>query len=254
MMVKIAIVIPTFNNRPTLRAVAEKAAETGLPVVVVNDGSVDGGPETLNALAAVARVDLPVNKGKGAAILAGAQWAGKNGFTHIITVDADGQHDPADIPGFVEAIEKNPASIVIGNRRFGTAAPLSSRFGRKWSNMWVWITCGRKVGDSQSGFRGYPVSTLLEVACSGRRYDFEVEILVRSAWAKVGIVSIPISVYYSDETKKASHFDPFMDNLRITKAYTRLVIRALIPWPHKTRLGGDGDGLTSARSEERHAG
>lgn len=252
-MTGIAIVIPTFNNRLTLRAVAEKAAASGLPVLVVNDGSTDGGPEALAGLA-VARVDFPVNKGKGAAILAGAEWAEANGFTHIITVDADGQHDPADIPGFVEMIKKDPLSIVVGDRQFREAAPFSSRFGRKWSNMWLWITCGRSVRDSQSGFRGYPVAALRKVVCCGRKYDFEVEILVRSVWAGIDITSIPISVHYSDETKKASHFDPFMDNLRISKAYTRLVIRTLVPWPHKTLFCREDKSLRASRGEERHVG
>lgn len=252
-MVNIAVVIPTFNNRSTLRPVVEKAAASGLPVCIVNDGSTDGGPETLNGLA-VARVNFPVNKGKGAAILAGGGWAEANGFTHIITVDADGQHDPADIPGFIEAIQEEPLSIVIGDRQFGEEVPVSSRFGRKWSNMWLWITCGRTVRDSQSGFRGYPVAALKKVACYGRKYDFEVEILVRSAWAGLGLTSIPVAVHYSDETKKASHFDPFMDNLRISRAYTRLVIRTLVPWPHKTLFGRENDRLRVSKGEERHVG
>ncbi len=252
-MIKIAVVIPTFNNRGTLRAVAEKAIVSGLPVLVVNDGATDGGPETLEGLA-VARVDFPANKGKGAAILAGAGWAEANGFTHLITIDADGQHDPADIPGFVEMIMKDPLSIVIGDRQFKETVPLSSRFGRKWSNMWLWITCGWSVRDSQSGFRGYPVAALRKVVCFGRKYDFEVEILVRSAWAGVGLTSIPISVHYSDETRKGSHFDPFMDNLRISRAYTRLVIRTLVPWPHKALFCRENKGLIVPRGEERHVG
>ncbi len=252
-MINIAVVIPTFNNRLTLRPVAEKAVASGLPVLVVNDGSTDGGPGTLAGLA-VARVDIPVNRGKGAAIVAGAAWAEEKGFTHIITLDADGQHDPADIPGFIEMIKKDPLSIVVGDRQFRASVPFSSRFGRKWSNMWLWITCGRSVRDSQSGFRGYPVAALRKVVCYGRRYDFEVEILVRSAWAGAGITSIPISVHYSAETKKASHFDPFMDNLRISRAYTRLVIRTLVPWPHKTLFCRGNKGLRVPRGEERHVG
>lgn len=252
-MINIAVVIPTFNNRLTVRAVAEKAAATGLPVLVVNDGCTDGGPALLEGLS-VARVDFPVNKGKGAAILAGAEWAAANGFTHIITVDADGQHDPADIPGFVEMIKKDPHAIVVGDRQFKEAVPFSSRFGRQWSNMWLWITCGRRVRDSQSGFRGYPVAALRQIACYGRRYDFEVEILVRSAWAGAGITSIPISVHYSEETKKGSHFDPLMDNLRISRAYTRLVIRTLVPWPHKTIFCAANKSLNVPGGEERHVG
>ncbi len=232
-MINILIVIPTFNNRKTLRHVAEKALGTGLKVLVVNDGSTDGGPESLEGMP-VSRVDLPVNMGKGSAILAAAEWAEKNGFTHIITMDADGQHDPDDSSRFIEMIMANPWSIIVGNRQFPVlSVPFSSRFGRMWSNLWFRITSGYSIPDSQSGFRAYPVGALRQVSCKGRRYDFEVEILVRGAWAGLEITHTNISVHYSDETKKASHFDPLRDNARISNIYTRLVIRNLIPWPHK---------------------
>lgn len=248
-MINPLIVIPTFNNRKTLRQVAEKAIDTGLNVLVVSDGSTDGGPETLEGLPLLC-LDLPVNMGKGSAILAAAEWAEGKGYTHIITIDADGQHNPEDTPRFMDMIRKNPWSIIVGNREFpDTEVPFSSRFGRKWSNLWFWITSGYSIPDSQSGFRAYPVAALRKVLCKGRRYDFEVEILVRGAWAGLEITYTNISVHYSEETKKASHFDPFMDNARISRAYTRLVIRNFIPWPHKIISG-----RTSPKGEMRHAG
>lgn len=239
-MINVLIVIPTFNNTKTLRHVAEKALGTGLRVLVVNDGSTDGGPETLEGMP-VSRVDLPVNRGKGSAILAAAEWAESNGFTHIITIDADGQHNPDDSSRFMKMIMDNPWLIIVGNRQFPiSSVPFSSRFGRKWSNLWFWITSGYSIPDSQSGFRAYPVAALRQVSCKGRRYDFEVEILVRSTWAGLEITYTDISVHYSEETRKASHFDPFIDNARISRAYTRLVIRNFIPWPHKIIFNQDG--------------
>lgn len=238
-MINVLIVIPTFNNLKTLRTVIEKAISTGLKVLVVNDGSTDGGPETLKGLSA-ARLDFTVNRGKGTAILSAAEWAAANGFSHIITVDADGQHNPGDALKFQELIRKNPWSVIIGNRQFGGRVPFSSRFGRKFSNMWVWITTGWRVPDSQSGFRAYPVAALQKVICRGRRYDFEVEILVRGVWAGLSIVNTDIPVHYSEETIKASHFKPFRDNARISWTYTQLVIRNFLPWPHKVLFNTGG--------------
>lgn len=239
-MINVLIVIPTFNNTKTLRHVAEKALGTGLKVLVVNDGSTDVGPDTLEGMP-VSRLDFAVNRGKGAAILSAAEWADANGFTHIITIDADGQHNPDDTPRFLEMIKKNPWSIIVGTREFPPLdVPLSSRFGRKWSNLWFRITSGDSLPDSQSGFRAYPVPALREIHCRGRRYDFEVEILVRGAWAGLEITHTNISVHYSDETKRASHFDPLWDNARISNIYTRLVVRNLIPWPHRIIFNQNG--------------
>lgn len=237
-MINVLIVIPAYNNCKTLRSVVEKAINSGLKILVVNDGSTDGGPDTLDGLA-ISRIDFPENKGKGVAILAAAEWAGKHNYTHIITIDADGQHNPEDSPLIIEKIKENPWAIIVGNRQFSKEdTPLSSRFGRKWSNLWFRIASGRSIPDSQSGFRGYPVEALRKIRCHGLRYDFEVEILVRGVWAGLDISSIDISVHYSQETKKASHFDPFLDNYRISIAYTRLVNRSFIPWPHKILFDG----------------
>src|SRR3972149_2276197 len=238
-MINVLIVIPTLNNLKTLRTVTEKALSTGLKVLVVNDGSTDGGPETLAGLS-VSRLDFTVNRGKGSAILAAAEWAETNGFTHIITVDADGQHDPGDASRFLDLIRENPWTIIVGNRQFRETVPFSSRFGRKFSNMWVWVTTGWRVPDSQSGFRAYPVAALRQVRCRGRRYDFEVEILVRGIWAGLSIAQTDIPVHYSAETIKASHFDPLRDNAWISWTYTRLVLRNFLPWPHKVLFNTDG--------------
>lgn len=240
-MINVLIVIPTYNNLKTLRTVTEKALSTGLKVLVVNDGSTDGSTETLEGLP-VERMDFTVNRGKGAAILSAAEWADTNKFTHIITIDADGQHNPGDIPRFLDMIKKNPWTIIVGNRQFKDTVPFSSRFGRKFSNMWVWITTGCRVPDSQSGFRAYPVAALRQVTCRGRRYDFEVEILVRGAWAGLPITHTDIPVHYSDETIKASHFDPLRDNARISWTYTQLVLRNFIPWPHKVIFNSTSKG------------
>ena len=228
------IVIPVFNNRATLRRVVEESLTFGLPVLVVNDGSTDGGPETLDGLP-VTRIDHAVNRGKGAAILSAAGWAEAHGFTHLITMDADGQHCPQDVARFLEKIAQNPWAIIVGARDVsGQPVPGASRFGRRFSNFWLKVACGMGLPDSQSGFRAYPVAILRQVRCLGRRYEFEVEILVRAVWAGASLDTVDVQVRYTPESTSASHFHPLRDNARISRTYARLVLRNFLPWPHRT--------------------
>lgn len=234
---RIALVIPTYNNRSTLRRIVEQSLQTGLDVLVVNDGSTDGSMETIAGLP-IARRELMPNRGKGVAIRAAAEWADQNRYTHLITLDADGQHEPAEALRFIEKIKQNPHSIVIGKRNFeGTATPGSSQFGRKFSNFWVKVSTGVSVPDSQSGFRAYPVEALRRIYCFSRRYNYEVEILVRGIWAGLEIQTVDITVHYNPQTIQASHFRPFVDNARISMTYTYLVSRNFFPWPHKVLFG-----------------
>lgn len=228
----VLILIPFYNNRDTIYGVAAAAAGTGLPVLVVDDGSRDGGCNTLENLE-INLLTLEYNQGKGAAILAGARWAASEHFTHVITIDADNQHDPLEAKLFVEQIESQPSTIIIGNRNFDVGlVPGSSKFGRRFSNFWVRVSTGSSVADSQSGFRSYPVEILQHLKCRGTRYEYEVEILVRSIWAGVDVISVPISTSYTVETQTASNFRPLRDNLRIAWIYTQLVLRNFLPWPH----------------------
>ncbi|HES59333.1 MAG: DUF2062 domain-containing protein [Calditrichaceae bacterium] len=235
--ISVLLVIPTYNNRNTLRSVVEDSLKMELPILVVNDGSTDGAPDTIADLG-IKRLDLSKNKGKGIAIRAAAQWAYENNFTHIITMDADGQHSAKDVPEFIEKIKINPLSIVLGARDFeSTDTPESSKFGRKFSNFWVRVSTGVSVSDSQSGFRAYPVDALRRLRCLSRRYNYEVEILVKGIWAGLAVQSVNITVNYNPETIEASHFRPFVDNARISLTYTYLVTRNLFPLPHRVLYG-----------------
>ena len=234
---RILLVIPTYNNRSSLRRVVEKAMKTSMPVLVVSDGSTDGGLRTLEGLS-VFKIELPERMGKGVAIRAGGDWAEKKRFTHIITIDADGQHNPEEAVKFVNKIKEKPMSIVCGNRDFSSSeVPGASRFGRKFSNFWIKVSSGMKIPDSQCGFRAYPIEAIQRVKCRAKKYNYEVEILVKSIWAGLSVQSVDISVDYSKETTQASHFHPFLDNWRISLTYTRLVIRNFIPCPHKILFG-----------------
>ncbi len=231
--IKTTIVIPTYNNKDTLRNVVLDSIKTGLNVIVVIDGSTDNSEESIKDLDVV-KIIFPRNRGKGAAIKAGTAWANERNYTHIITLDADGQHLPEFALKFVEKIKQYPNSIIIGNRDFNNSeAPDISKFGRKFSNFWVKVTTGVSAIDSQSGFRAYPVELITKIECSGNRYNFEVEIIVKGIWAGLKIENIIIPVVYSEKTKKYSHFRPFVDNAIISLTYSSLFIRNLLPITNK---------------------
>ncbi len=231
--IKATIVIPTYNNEETLRNVVLDSIKTGINVIVVIDGSVDNSEESIKDLNIV-KIVFPENRGKGAAIKAGTAWANENNYTHIITLDADGQHMPEFTLKFVEKINQYPNSIIIGNRDFNNSeAPDISKFGRKFSNFWVKVTTGVSAIDSQSGFRAYPVELITKIKCRGNRYNFEVEIIVKGIWAGLKIENVIIPVVYSEKTKKYSHFRPFIDNARISLTYSSLFLRNLLPITNK---------------------
>ncbi len=240
MQPKAIIAIPYYNHPATLRDVTERCLAVHPHVLVVDDGS-----ET-PADALVADLDVrierhPENKGKGEAILTAGRIARELELTHVVTIDADGQHDPADIPRFLEAIDADPYALFVGNRIFeGDDVPGSSKFGRKFSNFWFRLQTGQTLKDCQSGFRAYPVPVLVELSYMFRTYAFEVEVLVRSAWAGVACKDIDISVYYPPEKERVSHFNKFWDNVRLTMLNTHLTGRSITPWPHQKLDYGPG--------------
>jgi len=187
------IAVPVYNNRGTVRSVAEALLAHGLPVVVVDDGSDDGSAEALAGLG-VALLRHDRNRGKGAALLTAAEYIQDHGGTHLICFDGDGQLDPADIPRVL---------------------------------FWTRVTTGQKVLDSQCGFRAYPLPVLLGLSLHGRRYDLEVE-------------GVPVNVTYDPPGGRVTHFRPFVDNARISHAYTRLVLRSMLPVPHQVIHQGPG--------------
>lgn len=243
----IVVVVPAFNNERTVANVVRGVMESGLPVLVIDDGSTDGSSMALAGLP-VNRIDFPVNRGKGMAIRAAFNWAKKNNFSHLITIDADGQHDPRDIPRFVEKITEYPDRVIIGKRHFNTDVPGKSRFGRAWSNLWTRIVSGKSTPDSQSGFRAYPAGLLADMKFLGRRYEFEVEVLARAAWAGLEFDWVDVSVHYFKGQERVSHFKPLRDNLRISVIYALLVLRRLLPYPHR-KFRGKNLGRSAAVSQ-----
>ena len=193
---KVMVVIPLFNHAASVRKVAKGVLAVHEQLMVVDDGSTDDGA------GAVAGLPLRLlrhrrNRGKGAALMTAAREALRLGMTHIITLDADGQHDPADIPRMLQTMAQNPHAVVVGKRNFNAdEVPVASRLGRQFSNFWLRLQTGRSVGDTQSGFRGYPLVLFEALHFTEAKYSFEVEILVRSAWAGISLCELDISVYY----------------------------------------------------------
>jgi len=233
---KIGIVIPVYNHSKTLRDVVIRALEVHDAVMVVDDGSTDGGIDTLAGLD-VHIVQHERNSGKGAAILTAAKAGRQLGMTHIATIDADGQHDPGEIRSFIPKVHSEPFSVIVGKRNFKTHnVPGLTKFGRHFSNFWFRLQTGQALGDTQSGFRVYPLVVLENLKLREKRFAFEIEILVKAAWAGVKLQEVDINVFYPAADKRISHFRIFGDNLQISLLNTKLTLLSLFPMPHRQIL------------------
>ncbi len=234
----ILVVIPLYNHASTVRDVVERVLRIHDQVLVVDDGSSDAGATVLEGLD-VRVIRKPVNQGKGEALRTAFVEAERLGFSHVVTLDADGQHFPEDLPLFFAAIESDLTGIIVGKRDFEQATiPGSSRFGRKFSNFWLRVQTGKTLADSQSGFRAYPVKIVLGLPLYEKHYSFEIEVLVRAAWAGVQLHDVDIQVFYPSTQDRVSHFRGFMDNFRLTLLNTKLTFRSVAPWPHRKLVEG----------------
>lgn len=237
--IKFVIVIPVYNHAKSLRDVVLKALEVHDTVMVVDDGSTDSGLNTLKGLDVIV-LHHPINRGKGAAILTAAKAACRLGMTHMVTIDADGQHDPDDFKRFVPLVKRDPYAIVVGKRDFQTMnVPGLSRFGRHFSNFWLRLQTGQVVRDTQSGLRSYPLVVLERLNLRENGYAFEVEVLVKAAWVGVALREVDISVYYPPRSERISHFHVFRDNVRLSLLNTKLTLRSFVPVPHRRILDCD---------------
>lgn len=233
------VVVPTYNNAQTLMDVVGRIERLRLPVIVVNDGSTDHTANLLDSwLSEHDRnrfvVAHPRNSGKAAALRSGFARAQALGFSHVVTIDSDGQLNPDEIPRLLAAAEKSPDALVIGTRdESAPDYPTRSRVGRSVSNFMVHLESGRRVDDSQCGFRVYPLELMRSVHCRSSRYAFETEVLTRAAWAGCPFIEVPVSCQYASEGKRVSHFRPWADSWRGVGMHFPLVVRALVPWPHR---------------------
>ncbi|CAD7554644.1 glycosyltransferase family 2 protein [Aeromonas hydrophila] len=234
------ILIPCYNHAGPLAAVLARLAEYGLPCLLIDDGSEPVAAAALAALAArypwITLLRHPHNQGKGGAVMTGLRRAHGLGFSHALQVDADGQHDLADIPALLAEADKHPAALVSGRPLYDDSVPKGRLYGRYITHVWVWIeTLSFAIKDSMCGFRVYPLAAtcaLLDRVALGRRMDFDTEVMVRLYWAGVAVRFVPTRVIYPADG--SSHFQLWRDNRDISWMHTRLVCRLL--WDQLLRL------------------
>jgi hypothetical protein len=234
------VLIPSYDTGPILVETVRAARAQWSPVWVVLDGSTDGSRERLAPLAAADQglrvLELPVNSGKGAAVLHGIRAAAAAGFTHALTMDADGQHPAALIPEFMAASQAAPDSLVLGVPVFDASAPAVRVRGRKVSNWWANLeTLWSGIGDSLFGFRVYPIAPLERVMARTRwmrRFDFDVEAAVKLVWAGLVPINRPAPVrYLQPEEGGVSHFRYVRDNALLTWMHFRLMAGFIVRLP-----------------------
>lgn len=229
-----AVVIPTYNNDRTLGGVIAGVRRYCADIFVVNDGSTDRTAEVLASTEGIRTIAYARNRGKGYALRCGLRAAREAGFRYALTIDSDGQHYPDDIARFIERIERRPDTLLIGARNLtADNMPARNTFANRFSNFWYLVETGRRLEDTQSGFRLYPLRRLGRLRSLCSRYEFEVEVIVRAAWRGVEVENIPVRVYYAPDGERVSHFRPLRDFTRISLLNSVLVLEALLfyyPW------------------------
>jgi glycosyltransferase involved in cell wall biosynthesis len=235
------VLIPSYNTGAKLFCTIAEARAAWNPVWVVIDGSTDGTGLEMERRAAgdpgLRVIIRPRNGGKGAAILDGLRAAAAQGFTHVLTMDADGQHPASAIPEFMTASEANPEAFILGVPVFDASAPRLRVLGRRVSNGWanletLWIG----LGDSLCGFRVYPIADLravMEKTSWMRRFDFDPEAAVRLCWRGLRPLTRPVPIrYLSAAEGGVSHFNYWRDNLLLTWMHARLFVGFVLrlPW------------------------
>lgn len=238
---KACVMIPSYNTGPLLAETVARVLEVWRDVLVIVDGSTDGSADGLEELGNTPECNLlvhrlPENRGKGAAVLTGVNIALELGFTHALTMDADGQHPAGSVRHFMAAGEKHPEALVLGQPVFDASAPALRVNGRKVSNWWAnLVTLGWGINDSLFGMRLYPLPPLKKAFAStvfARRFDFDPEVAIRMCWRGTPAVNLPTPVKYLSEAEGGvSQFRYFRDNTLLTWMYTRLVTGALLRLP-----------------------
>lgn len=210
----ICVIIPCYNNAKTVGDVVKSVLNYTENVIVVFDGCTDG---SQNGISNVHIIDYQPNKGKGKALETAFSYAIDHGFKYAVTMDADGQHYANDLPKFFEAIENQRGSMIMGCRQMKQDnKPAANTFANKFSNFWFTVQTGRKVPDTQTGFRAYPLFKMGKMLLFSSRYEGELEFIIRIAWKNIKFYSIPINVYYPPVNERVTHFRKGIDFTRIS--------------------------------------
>ncbi len=224
---KTCVIIPVYNNAGTIKDVVRRTLRFCKDVIVVDDGSTDGSSGFLSELGAVV-VRYEENRGKGYALKTGFKEAKARGFERAITIDADGQHFPEDIPVFAAQANERPDAMLVGSRDLRMEnMPGGNTFANKFSNFWFRLQTGVNLPDTQSGFRLYQLNRIGRLNFLTYRYEAELELLVFQCWKGVPMIPVGIKVYYPPEWERVTHFRPFMDFFRISVLNTVLCVLAL---------------------------
>jgi glycosyltransferase involved in cell wall biosynthesis len=229
---KICIIIPVYNAGSLINDVIKSVLQCAENLIVVNDGSTDNTVETLRATSLQTPFEIVSynkNRGKGYALQQGFRRALQLGYTHAVTLDADGQHLSSDIPEMMSKAQENPEALIVGSRGFDNPnMPSGSRFANNFSNFWFTVQTAQKLPDTQTGFRVYPLNKTGTMHLFTNRYEAELELLVRSAWRGIPLVSQAVNVYYPPADDRVSHFRGGKDFFRISVLNTVLCFFAVV--------------------------
>jgi glycosyltransferase involved in cell wall biosynthesis len=226
---KVCVLVPTYNNAGTLGTVLTDILHYTDQVIVVNDGSTDRTVDILKAFPQIRTISYSTNRGKGWALRRGFKKALEQRFDYAVTIDSDGQHFAEDLPKFLIKLEQTPNCLIIGARNMGQAGiPVKSSFGNTFSNFWYRLETGYKMEDTQCGYRLYPLRALQKMRFFTRRFEFEIEVIVRAAWKGTPIAAVPVRIFYEEKAKRISHFRPFRDFARISILNTVFVLITLL--------------------------
>jgi glycosyltransferase involved in cell wall biosynthesis len=235
------LLIPIYNHKETIATVLAELAPHGLPCIIIDDGSDAMSRQVIDQEAAryswVHVLHHERNGGKGRALITGFLYAHAEGYSHVIQIDADGQHNTPDIDRFLAEAAAHPSALILGKPLFGPDVPRSRYYGRKISQWWAWVeTLSYAIGDPLCGFRLYPLAAtvaLIKRIRLGSRMDFEPDIAVRLYWAGVEVRNVETKVFYP--AGGLSHFRLFRDNVRLSWLHTRLLTGMLVRIPQLLR-------------------
>lgn len=231
---KVCVIIPSYNNAASISSVVQDVLKYTANIIIVNDGSTDATKDIVGDFRNLVFISYEKNRGKGYALRCGFKKAIELGYLHAITIDSDGQHFAKDLPSFIDKLLVEGETLIMGARNMKTTenVPGKSSFGNKFSNFWYKVETGIALPDTQTGYRLYPLRPSSKIKFFTRKYEFEIEAIVRLAWKGVKVVSVPITVYYPPENERVSHFRPFRDFVRISILNTVLVVVCLFYiWP-----------------------
>lgn len=230
------VVLTTYNNDRTLGAILRGVLSITKDVIVINNGSTDTTTQILSHFGDVDVVKFARNRGKDSALQAGFHHALKLGFTHAVTLDTNARYSPRDLPRMLQEMESHPESIIVGKRDWGEGFGVTfvRRLWRKQVGLWVFLATNHRPPDCASSFRVYPLLSLALLNFTGRRYDFDIEVLIKTQWIGVQVLSVPVR--YRPRRGRISHFRPLRDGFATAAMMHKLLWQRMLLPPQVRRV------------------